>query len=134
VKEVFPLWADFEKFPNFMSHVTSVTRTGDDRTHWVLKGPAGLPLEWDAQTTEITFGRRIAWRTVNSHVEHTGEVLFHDIGDETELTVTMTYDTPLGALGDWAGQTFLDPQGRLEHDLENFKRFCEKSAPLRRTG
>jgi uncharacterized membrane protein len=132
VGEVFALWADFENFPRFMSHVAAVTRIADDVTRWTLTGPAGLTLEWDAQTTEMTFARRIAWRTISGHVEHTGEVLFHDIGGETELTVTLTYETPLGALGQWAGTLLLDPQGRLERDLENFRRFCEKHAPLRR--
>jgi len=133
VGEVFALWADFENFPKFMSNIAAVTRVGGDVTRWTLAGPQGLTLEWDAQTTEMTFAKRIAWRTISGHVEHTGEVLFHDLGDETELAVTLTYELPLGAIGQWAGNLLLDPQSRLEHDLENFKRFCEKNAPLRRT-
>ncbi|MCL2701752.1 MAG: SRPBCC family protein [Phycisphaerae bacterium] len=134
VGEVFALWADFENFPRFMSHIAAATPVRDGVTHWVLKGPPGITLEWDAQTTEMTFARRIAWRTLSGHVEHTGEVLFNDLGGETEMTVTMTYETPYGTLGDLAGKLLLDPQSQLETDLENFKRFCEKTAPLRRTG
>ena len=126
VAEVFSLWADFESFPLFMNHIKSVRRTGAGLTHWVMKGPAGLETQWDARTTDMTFGRRIAWETQGGFVEHMGEVLFNDIGDETEMTVTMNYVTPLGRLGDAGTRILADPEGRLEQDLENFKRFCER--------
>jgi len=152
VGEVFALWADFENFPKFMSSVASVRRVGEGLTRWTYKGPGGILMEWNAKTTEQTPNRRIAWRTLTdgecsaakqagverteaerAGVSHTGEVLFQDLGDETDVTVTMTYELPFGPLGQWAGQVLINPQGRLDRTLENFRRYCEKDAPLRKT-
>ena len=44
--------ADFENLPRFMSHLESVQATGDRRSHWKAKAPAGMTVEWDAEITE----------------------------------------------------------------------------------
>ena len=64
VDEVFEAWADFESFPRFMKNLASVTRTGEGRSHWVMHGPMGTKLEWDAETTMIEKNRRIGWHSV----------------------------------------------------------------------
>jgi uncharacterized membrane protein len=48
---VFQTWANFENFPEFMQHITSVKKTGDKTSHWVMELPGGKNLEWEAETT-----------------------------------------------------------------------------------
>ena len=39
--ELYAFWRNFENLPRFMPHLVSVRRTGDRRSHWVAKAPAG---------------------------------------------------------------------------------------------
>jgi uncharacterized membrane protein len=50
--ELYRFWHNFENLPRFMDHLESVQQTGDRRSHWVAKGPAGTTVEWDAEITE----------------------------------------------------------------------------------
>jgi hypothetical protein len=52
VAEVYGFWHNFENLPQFMRHLESVHVTGDRRTRWVAKAPAGQTVEWDAETLE----------------------------------------------------------------------------------
>jgi uncharacterized membrane protein len=101
VERVYEFWNDPENFPRFMSHVREVKRIGPDRTHWVVAGPGGAPVEWDAVVTRRLTNEEIAWRTVEgSLVEHEGSVRFGPAGSgSTELDVRMTYRPAAGALG-----------------------------------
>src|SRR5262245_27443854 len=51
-EEIYRHWRDFQNLPRFMKHLESVRATGDRRSHWVAKAPAGRPAEWDAELTE----------------------------------------------------------------------------------
>ena len=64
VERVYEFWNEFENFPRFMSHVHEVRRIGPDRTHWVVAGPGGTPIEWDAVVTRRVPNEEIGWRTV----------------------------------------------------------------------
>src|SRR5688500_4538959 len=84
VERVYEFWNDFENFPRFMSHVREVKRTGPDRTHWVVNGPGGTPIEWDAVVTRRVPNEEISWRTDdNAVVEHEGAVRFRPAGAGT---------------------------------------------------
>lgn len=50
--EVYSFWRDFENFPRFMQHLESVETTGETRSHWRAKAPAGRTVEWDAEVLE----------------------------------------------------------------------------------
>src|SRR5437764_4063271 len=52
VEQVFAFWSDYQNFPRFMSNVREV-RVDGDRSHWVVSGPAGMPVEWDAEVVRI---------------------------------------------------------------------------------
>jgi uncharacterized membrane protein len=101
VERVYAFWNDFENFPRFMSHVREVRRTGPDRTRWVVAGPGGTPVEWDAIVTRRTANEEISWRTVEgSLVEHHGTVRFRPDGNSaTRIDVRMTYRPIGGAVG-----------------------------------
>jgi polyketide cyclase/dehydrase/lipid transport protein len=41
VGDVFAYWSNFENFPNFMQNIEEVRMTGEDTSHWRVKGPLG---------------------------------------------------------------------------------------------
>src|SRR2546423_9666705 len=48
-EELYRFWRNFENLPRFMNHLESVTKSGEGRSHWVAKAPAGRTVEWDAE-------------------------------------------------------------------------------------
>ncbi len=75
--EVYRFWRDFRNLPRFMYHVESVQVTDDRRSHWKVKAPAGMSVEWDAEIVEDQPDDRIAWRSVpGSRVDNAGSVRF----------------------------------------------------------
>jgi uncharacterized membrane protein len=125
---IYGLWANFENFPHFMEHITSVTKTGERSSHWVMEGPLGFKLEWDAETTRLDPHQRIAWNSRDQgDITTSGQVTFKELPQgETEVTVTLQYDPPLGALGEVAATLLDDPEGKLVADLRRFKQFAER--------
>lgn len=120
VERVYEFWNDFENFPRFMSHVREVRRTGPDRTHWVVAGPGGTPIEWDAVVTRRVPNEEINWRTVEgSLVEHSGTVRFRPLGTtQTQIEVRMTYRPVGGVLGHGLAALFgSDPERVIGDDL-----------------
>jgi uncharacterized membrane protein len=130
ISEVFRFWAQVENFPLFMEHVLEVSVDLRDgrRSHWQVRGPAGVPVMWDAEVTRIVPDALFAWKTLpGSQVEHAGAVHFEQLGSEsTWVQVRMVYVPPAGALGHLV-TTMLgaDPEKRIEQDLERLKSLLE---------
>jgi len=128
VSDVYNLWSNFENLPHFMRYIKSVTRAGDRLSHWVMEGPLGKEIEWDARTTAMDEDRRIAWHSIEGDIYTSGEVLFDETSPgETRLTVTMEYE-PKGSLGNLGAKLFSDAESRLEEDLQNFREYAESGA------
>lgn len=127
VGTVFRLWENFENFPSFMKNIKSVKKTGDRMSHWVMQGPLGTKVEWDAQTVKLEENQRISWRSLdNGGLKTTGQVIFTSLpNNETEVTVTLQYVPPAGIAGEIIADLFKNPEKDLEEDLRNFKRFAE---------
>jgi uncharacterized membrane protein len=123
----YNLWADFQNFPKFMKYIESVTKTGNGRSHWVVAGPFGKKVEWDAETTRLEPPKRIAWSTKDhSNTTTSGQVTFNDLSaEETEVTVTMHYVPPSGAAGQLVTELFANPEHRVQEDLKAFKSYAE---------
>src|SRR5436853_290411 len=63
VDRVFDFWSRYENFPRFMAHVREVkTDVGGNRSHWVVAGPAGIPVEWDTVITRFVPNELLAWK------------------------------------------------------------------------
>ena len=123
---IFQHWANFENFPKFMRHITSVTKTGDKTSHWVMEGPLGKKLEWDAETTRFDKNTRIAWKSTGGDIDTSGQVIFSDIGSgEVQLTFSQHYELPAGFAGDAYASLFDNPDERLAELLRDFKTFAE---------
>jgi uncharacterized membrane protein len=126
-EEVYDIWCEVDNFPQFMSRVKEVHSLGGDRSHWVVKGPAGVPVEWDSVVTEREPGRLLAWRSEpGSAVEHAGRVELERCPTGTRATVSMSYRPPAGRLGHAVATVFRrNPQQDLDQDLDNLKAFVE---------
>src|SRR5918998_1717857 len=130
VSRVYEYWRDLENLPNFMTNVEEVRATGPDRTHWVVKGPLGAKMEFDAETTQEEENRALGWNSVDGNVGTSGQVRFQELGPErTRVEVTMNYaDPPGGRLGEVGSRLVSNPQVMLDQDLQNFKEIIEGRA------
>jgi uncharacterized membrane protein len=127
IERVFDAWSRFEDFPRYMPSVREVRRVGADRLHWVIAGPAGAPVEFDAVVTRRDRPRAIAWTTVEGAlVEHGGSARFRPAGDGSQVEVAMWWRPAGGGLGEsvaWLSGS--DPGHMLEEALQAFKRRLE---------
>jgi uncharacterized membrane protein len=115
-------WTQFEDFPKFMEGVKSVRQLDDKRLHWVAE-IGGKDVEWDAEITQQTPDKRIAWRST-SGAENAGSVTFAPAGaDQTKVTLRLEYD-PKGVT-EKIGNALGVVSARVEGDLKRFKEFIE---------
>ena len=123
-ERVYEAWTRFENFPRFMPAVREVRATGDDRTHWVISGPAGAPLEFESIVTRRQPPSALAWRTVEGAlVSHGGTARFRPAGaGSTRIDVTMWWRPAGGGIGEGvATLSGIDPAHVLREGLERFK-------------
>jgi uncharacterized membrane protein len=134
-EEVYAFWHDFERLPSFMGHLESVRTTGDRRSHWKAKAPAGKTVEWDAATTEDVPNERISWRSLEgADVDNSGSVRFTPApgGRGTEVRLRMSYSQPGGPLGKVASKLFgEEPEQQVEDALRRFKQVIETGEVVR---
>ena len=128
-EEVYAFWHDFENLPRFMSHLQSVEITGQGRSHWKAKSPAGRTVEWDAIIVEDEPNHRIAWETVaGSGIDHAGSVRFQSAPGNrgTEVWVELRYAPRAGRLGSTLAKLFGEaPEEQIQADLRAFKSAME---------
>lgn len=134
VEDCYRIWTEFEQFPRFMKNVQAVEPTGDPKVwHWVVEGPLGKTVEWDAQLTEMQPNEVVAWQSVrNAEVRNAGEVHFEDLGNnKTRIDVSMSYEPPAGVVGELVADLFKNPEHMVEEDLEQFKRLVTEDTQPR---
>ncbi|HEV7902417.1 MAG TPA: SRPBCC family protein [Pyrinomonadaceae bacterium] len=128
-EELYAFWHDFQNLPTFMRQLKSVQVTGEGRSHWVAKAPAGTSVEWDAEITEDRPNELIAWRSLEgSEVENSGSVRFERApGDRgTIVHVEIDYNPPGGVIGEWVAKlTGDDPGAQAQEALRAFKQLME---------
>jgi len=128
VERVFEFWANYGNFPTFMSHLREVRDLGNGRSHWVAVGPARIPVEWDAEITELRPNEILAWRSVpGSRIESVGTARFQPNPDgSTRLDIRISYSPPAGAMGHVVARLFgADPERAMNEDLARLKSLLE---------
>ncbi len=123
VDKVYDYWSDFEKFPNIMHNVKSVTKTGPKTYHWVAE-IGGKKVEWDAKVTEEEKNKVIAWNSISGD-KNSGQVRFQPMDGGTHLYLVIVYDPPMGVVGDVADKLTQRMSSDTEEDLRNFKHMIE---------
>ena len=127
-QHAYNIWADFTQFPHFMDHVKAVTDIGDGVSHWVVAGPIGSNIDWNAQITRQEKDSRIAWNTKDNKgiLTTSGQVTFNALPEnQTEVTVTMQVTAPGGAVGEWVTNFLTQPEDAIAADLRQFKAYAE---------
>ena len=127
-REIYDVWRDVEQLPRFMRGVARVERIDDRTSHWTLRAPGGMTLEWRAEIINDVEPSLIAWKSLaGADVVSAGSVRFKEVPrGGTEVTVTMQYDAPGGTLGravSW--MTGRSAEGQLREDLRRLKRWLE---------
>jgi uncharacterized membrane protein len=128
VERVFDFWTDYRNFPRFMHNVREVEQVAENRSRWVVAGPAGVPVHWTAEVTRLEPNRLIEWRSsTDSEVRHEGAVRFEENGNGgTRLHVQLRYVPPGGAFGHAVASIFgADPKTEMDADLLRLKTMIE---------
>jgi uncharacterized membrane protein len=127
IEQVYGFWSNYENFPLFMSHVREVEDRGQGRSHWKVRGPGGVPIEWNAVLSQQTPNEVIAWRSeAGSMLENAGIIRFTPAGSGTRVDLRFCYHPPAGG----AGQAVIellgsDPRAKLNEDLGRMKALLE---------
>jgi uncharacterized membrane protein len=129
VETIWALVSDYSVFPQFMPDVRDVRRSADGKTsHWLITGPAGAPIRFDATETRREEGREIAWKSAEGElIAHTGalRLMVQDDG-KTRVEVRLTYNPVAGAAGHAVARLLgADPARRLRQDLMRLKSYVE---------
>ena len=126
--ELYQFWRNFENLPKFMSHLESVTVTGEKTSFWKAKAPLGTTVEWNAEITSEQENERIGWKSVEgASVPNSGVVQFNPTSTRgTEVRVVLTYESPAGELGAIIAKLFgEEPSQQVYGDLYRFKSMME---------
>lgn len=127
-EQLYRFWRRFDNLPCFMRHLQSVELTGDGRSHWVARGPAGTSFEWDAEIYNEEEPELLAWRSLpGSDVNHAGSVHFEEApGGGTEVRVVLNYEPPAGKLGAAVAKLLgEEPEQQIAADLQQLKQRIE---------
>ncbi|HEY0368825.1 MAG TPA: SRPBCC family protein [Chthoniobacterales bacterium] len=127
--ELYDFWRNFENLPQFMRHLESVRQTGQNRSHWRARGPAGTSVEWDAEIVDDRPGELISWRSLpGADIDNSGSVRFERAtgGRGTFVRVKMQYDPPGGFFGASIAKLLgEEPSVQVQRDLYRFKQVIE---------
>lgn len=132
IEEVYGFWSNFENFPKFMTNVEEVRASEDGGSHWKVKGPAGVPVEWDAVITEQVPNKLLAWKSVEgASVANSGIIRFDQNEDHTtRVEVRLSYNPPGGAMGHAVASLLgADPKSQMDQDLLRVKTLIETGNP-----
>jgi uncharacterized membrane protein len=128
VTQAYGLWSNVENFPRFMEHIKLVEKVGPTTSRWIMAGPAGMQIDWQAELTRQELNKRLAWSSKDHKglITTSGQVTFNALSDnETEITVVMSYTVPGGKVGEVVADWFTNPEERLTADLRRFKALAE---------
>lgn len=135
--ELYQFWRNFENLPQFMTHLESVTKTGEKTSHWKAKAPLGTSVEWDAEMTSDIENERIGWMSIEgSDIPNSGVVQFLPTTNRgTEVKVVMTYEPPAGKFGALVAKLFgEEPHQQVSEDLRRFKSLMETGLIMKTDG
>jgi len=128
-EQVYTFWRNLENLPQFMRHVHSLTSLDHKRSHWILQGPAGRIVEWEAEIIHDQPNEWIGWRSIaGSDVDSAGSVHFKPApgGRGTQVFLELQYIPPGGLFG--AALAMLmgeNPADQIQEDLRRFKQLIE---------
>jgi ribosome-associated toxin RatA of RatAB toxin-antitoxin module len=119
----------FEEYPRFMAGVREVTKISEDLSHWVMDLD-GNPAEFDARITGQRTDEMLSWQAIDADGPHLSEtVTLQSLSDDrTRIIAELELEAQSLMPSEAYGQASLDR--RLKADLDGFKRYIERDAPM----
>ena len=135
ISQVYTFWQNFENFAEFIGSVESIKRTGDNKSHWVVRGPLRTKVEFDAMTTENIENSLIKWNSIHDQneveaVKSEGSLTFKEADGTTHVHLTFSYELP-NAIANKVAETMNAlgfPQKDFDKGLETIKTKIEGEA------
>ncbi len=126
---IYDFWRRLDNLPKFMNHLESVDVLDSERSHWVLKLPAGsAKISWDAEIVTDVPGELIGWSSLpGSAIDNAGKVRFRDtIDGGTLVDLVISYRPPAGGFGASVAHV-LNPvfKNMINADVQNFKQYMD---------
>ena len=137
IADVFDFFKNLENLPHVIRAVTAVYDALDGRSHWVVRSPGGVALEWDAVTTKYVPRSVIAFESEpGSPVEVSTTLRFVSLApDRTRLDADVSYRAPRAELSDAIRALLLRrPTRRMQLHLERTRTYLESLSPAPATG
>jgi len=134
-QELYRFWRNLENLPRFMHHLKSVRVLDDKHSHWVVRGPLGKEVQWEAEIVNDVPNERIGWQSLpDSHVRNAGSVQFIPSGNNRTLVrVVLRYDPPAGKLGEVVSKLLGENPGHeVEEDLKRLQSELERAGSTAR--
>ena len=129
VAEVYRFWRDLGNLARFLRHVERVDELDARRSHWVVRGPGTMRLEWDAEILSDEPEALLSWKsTAPADIVSAGSVIFRPIGtQQTQVSVHFQYAPPGGSLGRKVAAVLgRDPQRQVREDLQHLRGLLER--------
>jgi uncharacterized membrane protein len=126
---LYTFWRNLENLPKVFDNALSVQMLDGKRSHWTLKAPGGIDLEWDAEITVDRENEMIGWRSLDgADIDNAGYVRFEHAPDGrgTVVRVALQYNPPAGKLGAAVAALLGErPASLIEEALRKFKQLME---------
>jgi len=128
-KSLYTYWRNLSNLTTLFDNVLAVQAMDDSRSHWTLRVPGGVNLEWDAEITIDRPSEMIGWRSFDgADIDNAGYVRFEraPAGRGTVVRVALQYNPPAGKLGAALSALFGEkPTSQIEEALRKFKQLME---------
>jgi uncharacterized membrane protein len=128
-RDLYNYWRNLTKVSKLFDDVLSIDALDDSRSHWTLKVPGGIKLEWDAEITVDRKDEMIGWRSLHgADVDNAGYVRFEQAtgGRGTVVRVALQYNPPGGRIGAALATVLGErPERLIEEALRKFKQLME---------
>jgi uncharacterized membrane protein len=130
-RTLYELWKDVRLAPRWMEYVVSTEPKSPTVTRWVLgdpEDPKGKRIEYDIEIVEDIPGEKISWRSLDSSIKESGEVLFMPAPADrgTMVVLQESANIPGGSLGIAAAAVAKrSPRQIVIEDLRHFKQLAE---------
>ncbi len=128
---VYAFTTTYANLSLFVSVVLDVRDLRGGRSHWIVSGPDGQPVAWNAVVTEAEPNRLMAWRSEpGSVLDNAGVVRFGAEGTGTRIDFRFCYSPPGTRAGRSLAEFFsADPRPSVNEDVARLKALLESALP-----
>jgi len=128
-EELYCYWRDLANLTTLFDNVLLVDVVNPQTSHWTLRAPGGVNLEWEAEITVDRKNEMIGWRSLEgADIDNAGYVRFEPApdGTGTVVRVALQYNPPAGKLGAVVSTLLGEkPASQVEAALQKFKQLME---------